>query len=102
MLTRAMSVTYGKGKKVGKMIKLEIINHLRSCVCGEYHWINHSCIQMMRGDSRNIAGVSFVRMVFTPDIMKVLPYDKSDGYVCVKGTVEEILRAISEVKGEVK
>jgi hypothetical protein len=57
---------------------------------------------MMSGDGENIAGVKYVRMVFTPDIMRALPLSNSDGFVYVKGTVKDILSAIAEAKGETK
>lgn len=82
------------------MVKLAIMNFSRSCFDGEYHWINHSCIQMIQCGGTNLGGVKFARMIFTPDIMKALPC--CDGFVYVKGTVVEILKAISEAKGEVK
>lgn len=84
------------------MVKLEIMNHSRSCICGEYHWINPYCIQMICGCGVNIAGVKYVRMVFTPDIMRILPCDNTDGCVYVKGTVVEILNAIYKAKEEAK
>jgi hypothetical protein len=34
--------------------------------------------------------------------MKVLPLNKSDGCIYVKGTVKDILSAIAEAKGEAK
>lgn len=54
---------------------------------------------MIRDGGRNLTGVNFVRMVFTPAIMKALPCSDSDGFIYVKGTVNEILNAISEAKG---
>lgn len=84
------------------MVKLAIMNFSRSCVYHEYHWINHSCIQMIRDGGTNLAGVEFVRMIFTPAIMKALPCSDRDGTIYVRGTVTEILNAISEAKGEAK
>ena len=83
------------------MIKLEIMNHSGSCINGRYYWINHSCIRMVGQTETNIAGVKFVRIIFTPDLMKSLHTD-CNGSVFVKGTIEEILGAISEAKGGVK
>lgn len=82
------------------MVKLAIMNFSRSCAYYEWHWINHSCIQMIRDGGTNLVGVKFVRMVFTPAIMKALPCSDRYGFIYVKGTVEEILNAISEAKGE--
>ena len=79
------------------MIKLEVLNHDGKSfrIYTEEVYVNPSCILMMKDGTDNICGTHYVHVLFTPEVMKVMP-KSSTNLVCVKGTCEEVLQKINE------
>ena len=79
------------------MIKLELLNHDGQSfrISTQEVYVNPSCILMMKDGTDNLWGTHYVHVLFTPEVMKVMPIS-SNNLVCVKGTCEDVLQKINE------
>ena len=80
------------------MIKLEIRNYSGASfrITSETVYVNPSCILMVKDGTDDIYGKHNVYILFTPEVMKIMPESSVPGLVAVAGSLEEFLQKMNE------